>query len=189
MPLNKKRSIHLLDVLKKFTSSNVKFNATELGTQLQTEYPQYKKNIIKDTLKTILQLSAEINNKDERNFLVKLDKNIKIEKLKIETARKQNYFWYEAYNKPHDNILTKNEKINESALYDKLSEYLTSLKLYTQRIDEKTSSNTKGKNANKWLLLILLHCKKLVLVGRKTLYNVQSIALHHLSVFYLLKLR
>lgn len=42
--------------------------------------------------------------------------------------------------------------IKESDLYPIISEFLWSeFRLYSKRIDEKSSNNTKGKNGNKWL--------------------------------------
>ena len=47
---------------------------------------------------------------------------------------------------------TNIEKPSEQDLYPKLNNYLkNTLNIHNKRIDEKKSSNTKGKNANKWL--------------------------------------
>lgn len=43
-------------------------------------------------------------------------------------------------------------KISEEILYQKLSEFLWSeFAIYSKRIDEKKSKNSKGKDGNKWL--------------------------------------
>lgn len=42
-------------------------------------------------------------------------------------------------------------KISEESLYKKLSEFLQSIAIYSKRINEKKSKNSKGKDGNKWL--------------------------------------
>ena len=42
-------------------------------------------------------------------------------------------------------------KISEESLYKKLSEFLQSNAIYSKRINEKKSKNSKGKNGNEWL--------------------------------------
>lgn len=54
--------------------------------------------------------------------------------------------------KRHKSATPKLTDLPESALYPKLSEYLMSeLSLYSKRIDEKRSSNTRGPKGNRWL--------------------------------------
>lgn len=43
------------------------------------------------------------------------------------------------------------DKISEESLYKKLSEFLQSVSIYSKRINEKKSKNSKGKNGNEWL--------------------------------------
>lgn len=83
-------------------------------------------------------------------------------KLKITDGRPRKYYYSEksdsaevaAVESENVKSATKSSqpKINEHALYPLLSQYLQEeFRVYSKRIDEKRSSNTRGPNGNRWL--------------------------------------
>lgn len=142
---------------KKFTAVELSLNLMEENEELKNKLKEQTKN--KEKLKPENQMAAEIGswfssvNPDNYMFdyiaREKVDKkwyyfgkeNAKKElkeEIKIEVKEKQ--------------IEKKIEqKIKEEDLYEKLITYLKNKNIKSIRIDEKKSSNNRGKNGNKWL--------------------------------------
>tara|TARA_Y100001956_G_C4085125_1_gene170278 strand:- start:82 stop:990 length:909 start_codon:yes stop_codon:yes gene_type:complete len=140
---------------KKFTDIELALNLMEKNEELKNKLKEQTKNGKK---KPEAQFAAEISamfSIDESSYLFdyiarkKVDKrwyyfgkeNTKKElkeEIKIEVKEKQ--------------IEKKIEqKIKEEDLYEKLITYLKNKNIKSIRIDEKKSSNNRGKNGNKWL--------------------------------------
>lgn len=97
----------------------------------------------------IQQIVREIYAKNSMGKL--LQKNIK----SVEGPPKRFYYTEKADGDDIVEIKSKGSKdkakISEESLYDKLSEFLQSISIYSKRINEKKSKNSKGKDGNKWL--------------------------------------
>lgn len=135
---------------KKFTAKQI----AESIFSLNPEFFAAKRSKFNDDKSFIQQLSAESSYAQLQNYhnFVRREKD---------PVLKKDLLWYEeAVDKTHlDNQLkeqypvyqTKKEYL-EQELYPILIEWLkTELGLYSLRIDEKKSRNSKGQNGNKWL--------------------------------------
>ena len=142
-----------------------KFTSREIATWIFETYPeecrkkQKNSTAIVSPINTdgalIQQISAEIG--AQRPLLQKRHSNIKT------TEGRPRKFYFTTSNdideiiqaeKSSISSTTKNKtnKIAEHDLYPKLSEFLyTELNVYSKRIDEKKSINSRGPGGNKWL--------------------------------------
>ena len=140
----------VIDILKETPEKH--FTARELAEEIVKRKPNdcqtkmEKSENIHDKGALVNQLVAEIGAR--RELLEK--SNIKM------TAERPRQYYYTT--KTDEEEIVEAEKVSsknkhpEQALYPLLCQYLaTELKLYPKRIDEKTSSNSKGKNGNMWL--------------------------------------
>jgi uncharacterized protein len=141
-----------------------KFTAIELANYLFDKYPddcQEKKKNSKDSrLKTdedlINQLAAEISH-------ARLKKRQHGSMIKTTEGRPREYYYSEKSDVEEVTIaesvcassttaVGKPDKFNENDMYPLLSDYLLSeFGVYSKRIDEKRSSNSKGRGGNHWL--------------------------------------
>lgn len=97
----------------------------------------------------IQQIAREIYARNSAGKL--LEKNIK----SVEGPPKRFYYTEKSDEDEVVEIESKvgrnQAKISEESLYKKLSEFLQSNAIYSKRINEKKSKNSKGKNGNEWL--------------------------------------
>ena len=136
------------------------YSAREIAEKIVEFYPEdcwkkinaSKNNKIKSLNDVTAQICAEITASKEKIKTIDILLNGAGGKNKI--LFKYNSGIQEEKIEPLKEKLENNEfdsDISESCLYDKLREYLFSKGIYSMRIDEKTSSNTKGRGGNKWL--------------------------------------
>ena len=163
-------SFNLVDKVKKVLESfafqgepDKYYSAREIAEKIVELYPEdcqkkinaSKNNKIKSLNDVTVQICAEITAAKERI------KKIQTIDILLNGAGGKNKILFR-YNSgsQEEKIEPLNEKlenngldsdISESCLYDKLREYLFTKGIYSMRIDEKTSSNTKGRGGNKWL--------------------------------------
>jgi hypothetical protein len=144
-----------VDVLK--ARPGLKLNAREIATILVEEYPEcyaekrQNPRFSSDT-DMLSQIAAEISSR-RPSFSLK-DPNIMVRRKPLPMR-----FWYEADSdgceEPGQTPQQEKEvkkSLTEHDLYPILGEYLASDRcLFSKRIDEKTSSNTRGSGANHWL--------------------------------------
>ncbi len=137
-----------------------KFTAREIAEWIFNTYPEVcdakkkrSKVDLSDDEAFIRQLTAEVS-----SWNAILQK--RYPQIKITEGRPRKYYFTEITDsdevalveKESDNTLQSEERISENSLYPKLSEFLWSeLRLYSKRIDEKTSSNSHGSKGNIWL--------------------------------------
>lgn len=162
----------LREFVVEFLQQNPKqlFTAREISEWIIRTYPDWciEKRNRSDTIKysinpekaMIKQIIAEISS--DRQKLIKF-----YPKIKTTSSRPIKYVWTEStipekherkeelknpINKVIENDNTSaNLVVNEKDLYPILSKYLKSeLSIYSKRIDEKRSRNTRGPGGNKW---------------------------------------
>ncbi len=135
-----------------------KFTAREIAAWIFETYPDecQKKIDISKTINTVpalhQQLAAEMGRC--RHSLLKQHP-----KIKTTEERPRKYYYTESSdsdeiaNAEADTTTTSAEpKLKEHDLYPLLTEYLWSeLEVYSKRIDEKRSANSRGAGGNKWL--------------------------------------
>lgn len=132
---------------KKFTARDI---AIELSKIYSTEFKAKKKKSINisNNDELVDQLTREIGSR--RPYILKRDNNVKVTE-----GRPREYYYSKKTGSNESNIADLNENQStplEIELYPILSEYLhLELGVFSKRIEEKKSKNTKGKNGNKWL--------------------------------------
>lgn len=124
---------------KKFTTREIIENLLKLYPE---DYVEKRKLYNKDEKTFIRQLCAESSyvHLQSVHHLVKCEKDTELRKF---------VYWYEPTEQADEE---KKRSYSEYDLYPKLISYLhQEMDLYCLRIDEKTSTNTSGRGANKWL--------------------------------------
>ena len=145
----------VIAILQEMSPNQLK--ASEIAKMIFQQYPEY---CVKKA-----EASTQKNKKVTTAIANEIGSNCKNWKLKCPqfnfTNEKPRLFWWDESveiieddsdtDKTVEAAVAQAIPTGESALYSKLAEYLESEahQLYTKRIDEKTSSNLKGKNANK----------------------------------------
>lgn len=133
---------------KKLTAREL---ANEILNRKPTDVEEKRKKSGFETMDDCLsQIVAEIS--ASKNGIIKRDIHVKI------TEERPRKFHYEPNTtKENEQIITGpiasafEDNDDEYALYPKLCAFLYSNNIYPKRIDEKTSSNSKGKKGNIWL--------------------------------------
>ncbi len=136
------------DILKKY--KNVWFSANEIATKIVQEDKQYIKSR-KDSDKTAEDLKKQIacevysaNSTDSYS-----------EYIKVTSGRPKKFAYFSETDAEEVERVEQGKSkdcLLECDLYPKLGEFLYNiLRIYPKRINEKLSSKTKAKNANKWL--------------------------------------
>lgn len=147
-----KLSETVYEILK--NNPNKYFKARDLAENVfETKKDDCLKKIEKTGIKTetdlINKLVAEISR--QKNTILKKDSNIKI------TADRPRKFYYstktdeEEIEEIESKSKNKSPENTEHDLYKLLCQYLFEQDIFPKRINELTSSNTKGRNGNKWL--------------------------------------
>ena len=155
--------LKLTDTVIDFLQSNPeqKFTARDIADWIFAEHPdecRKKKNrsqVIESDSALVQQIAAEIGAR--RPFLQK-----KEEKIKFTEGRPRKYYFtlksdtQEILDADRTEIRNSSSagivKTAELELYPRLSDFLrTELNVYSMRIDEKTSSNSRRSGGNKWL--------------------------------------
>ena len=150
----------ILEFLK--SNPNKKFTAREIAKAITSNYPEdyeekRKNPRFKDEKSFISQIVAEIG--AEKEQLLKRSEHIFYQDIP-----RPRVYWYNPHKardlKDEDEnrvnskevVSFSNKNILESDLYPLLIDYLSSeFELYSKRIDEKKSSNSRGKGGNTWL--------------------------------------
>jgi len=152
----------VIDVLKKqpLKRFNVRQIAEMISTDFAEDYVEKRKNPrFKDEKSFIMQIAAEIGGHKE-------DVSDKDAHVCWQDKPRPRVFWYDPENTMDliavgvdedeedeaDTVSGVQVKLSEHDLYPVLISYLKSeLSLYCRRIDDRTSSNSKGKGVNHWL--------------------------------------
>ena len=151
-------AINLRTTVVQILKNNIgkKLTARELANEILRRKPNdvEEKRInsgFKTTEECLSQIVAEIG--ASKNALIKKDFHVRLTE-----ERPRKYLYDPNAVKDEEECLEKEsekafeETDDEYALYPKLCEYLHSNNnIYPKRIDEKTSSNNKGKKGNVWL--------------------------------------
>lgn len=160
-------ALHLTNTIVEFLQQNSerKYTAREIANWIFETYPNECRQKQKRSKATVYpldndtallqQIVAEIGSQRPR-----LQK--RHPKVKTTEGRPRKYYFTESTDSAEvdraesyiSSLDTKANRyvVNEQDLYPILSEFLWSdLNLYSKRIDEKKSSNSKGKGGNKWL--------------------------------------
>lgn len=132
---------------------------SEIASQIKENFPEYCEQKIKSTTQANFDVVKQIAREITASSKLWMKKHPQL-KCSEETPR--TYWWEngdadvqlaEPANET-EKLETKPYAQEEKALYNKLAAYLVGMhsrKLYPMRINEGTSSNTKGKNGNKHL--------------------------------------
>lgn len=155
----------LIDMIFKFLQKNPeqKFTAQEIANWIFKAYPndcrQKQKRSIRlselDDRALLQQIAAEIGAR-------RPDLQKRYQEIKTTEGRPRKYYFSQStdvaeINQAENSVSssdTANGKLStkEHDLYPMLSSFLLSeLRIYSKRIDEKRSSNTRGSGSNKWL--------------------------------------
>lgn len=161
-------ALNLIETVSSFLKSNPdnQFTARQISEWIYKTYPEEcrqkqersKAEVIPlDTESGLLQqLVAEIGSQNQR-----LQK--KYPQIKTTEGRPRKYYFTSKTEQDELNAAETSDtlaivtpevttQLSEHSLYPLLSEYLLKeLGVYSKRIDEKRSSNTRGVNGNKWL--------------------------------------
>jgi len=144
------------DILKSEKGAPLK--PSEISLLITERYPDYCKQKAETSKQSGLNLTKQIANQISASIKEWMKKELQI----ISSEETPRTYWWEVSDTSNEDMLQPtikskpiSEEISELSLYPLLAEYLLngmkSRKVYPKRIDEKTASNTKGKNGNKYL--------------------------------------
>lgn len=154
-------------------NAGAQFTAKELAEQYIKNYPERAETKRQNSAQDLSQqntLRAQIASEIGANI-----KNFEKRGIQTTAERPRSYFYPNETNLQNEEKFEKlKEKIQEKDLYPKLNEYLwREFKIYPKRINEKTSTNIRGKNGNRWIhpdIVALEH------LGEKWDNNVKNLA-------------
>ena len=147
----------VLQILQESKSAALK--PSEIATIIMQQFPAYCAEKAQKSKQAELNLGKQIANQISASIKDWISHNPEI-KSSDETPR--TYWWEKSEAgdtelslcNPIEKAAIEAEALAEQDLYPKLAAYLRGMKsraVYPKRIDEKTASNTKGKNGNKSL--------------------------------------
>lgn len=160
-------SLKLVDTVFKFLHQNSeqKFTAREIARWVLAEYPEECRQKQKRSRATVIPLDSEADLVQQIVAEVgarRLAIQKRYPQIKTTESRPRKYYYTESTDRAEIEYAESEEAsttsktnsftVKEHELYPVLSEFLWSeLELYSKRIDEKRSRNTRGAGGNKWL--------------------------------------
>jgi hypothetical protein len=154
VPTLKQMVLHILQ-----GKQNEALKPSEIATIITQQFPDYCAEKTQNTTQVDLNLPKQIANQISGQIK---QWSLHHPELKCSDETPRTYWWEKPETEevdvpPNDLVVTaaiEAEALAEQDLYPKLAAYLlgmTSRTVYPKRIDEKTASNTNGKNGNKSL--------------------------------------